>query len=128
MNVDLNAADLAKPEWRALLRSGDLIIETSDVPGPCIYLIGEHHQAANRKIGITGNLAARLKRIRTSSGRHADVLFAYPLPDMLTAKRIEHEVHQRLAEFRGIGEWFRVSTEKARVAIVDALESWRADG
>ena len=60
------------------------------------------------KIGISGNLSARIANIDNQSGIHHHIIFfaemeiGYDEP----AKQVETYLHKYFKEIRGIGEWF----------------------
>ncbi len=75
----------------------------NDTSGNYIYFIGDGERI---KIGRSKNPWARLKTLQTSSGNELHLLAVKRAP--VTA---EAELHQRFADIRLAGEWFRATSE-----------------
>lgn len=62
----------------------------------------------SRKIGITGNMKARLAQIQTGNPLKIEVLCTYESTH-LKAKELEYLLHEYFKDFRESGEWFRIN-------------------
>jgi len=89
-----------------------LIVENMPREGVYLYIISpigrEHEPLRPVKIGITGNVAARLASIQTGSHRKLHVAMAINTPNRDIARSFESAFHAFYAEKRFEGEWFDV--------------------
>lgn len=67
------------------------------------------------KIGITSSLASRLSGIQTGNSKKLEIISAIPIPTRALVQAIEKELHEHLAEFRLVGEWFDLSPVDAAI-------------
>lgn len=72
------------------------------------------------KVGLTWDAKKRLRGIQAANHQPVELVAVYPVPPQGT-EWAEREAHQRLAEHRVRGEWFRVSKEVACAAAQDAV-------
>lgn len=68
--------------------------------------------AAHYKVGITGNIANRIKAIQTSNQHQIELITSRPVSNDSSA---EKELHDWLKDYRtnGGSEWFELTTEQA---------------
>lgn len=89
-----------------------LIVENMPREGVYLYIISpigrEHEPLRPVKIGITGNVAARLASIQTGSHRKLHVAMAINTPNRDIARSFESAFHSFYADKRFEGEWFDV--------------------
>lgn len=82
-----------------------------------IYVISNAH-VNNCKIGTSINPLARLTQLQT--GSHSLLTLKYTLKvDSQLANITEKFVHARLTNYRMVGEWFSICTERAITCIVN---------
>jgi hypothetical protein len=65
------------------------------------------------KVGITGNLNARLAQLRTASAYKLILLHYFPMPNREIAEHIETAFHETQKEKRLNGEWFDINFVQA---------------
>lgn len=83
-----------------------------------VYVVGG--EAGPRKIGITGDIKARLYNLSFVSKQQLAVLASFDMAGD-DARVVEKIAHALLQEKRSNGEWFNVSTEEAIAAITEAM-------
>lgn len=91
-----------------------------------LYLM--HNGLGKVKVGYAIDLNRRITQLNSSAPFEAELLETWKLPDTPTALKIESKVHRKLARyhaglsgFDGATEWFNISPERARGAILKAL-------
>jgi hypothetical protein len=61
------------------------------------------------KIGITGNVPARISNLQTACPYPLKVVHIFTAPDLECARDVEKAFHDVQAEHRSYGEWFNLS-------------------
>jgi hypothetical protein len=90
---------------------------------PAIYII-EAVDARILKIGFTGgDPYDRMKTLQHSSPFRLRLVHTELLDDDIDVRRFEKHVHGLLHQYRMRGEWFSVSVDDAKKAIVTAYEN-----
>lgn len=78
-----------------------------------LYIIGPACGNKPIKIGIAGNVRARLAGIQPSSFVDLEVKHSTAFRGRAEARRVEQVLHEHFAERRMRGEWFNVDHEEA---------------
>ena len=65
------------------------------------------------KVGITGNMKARFRTIKTSAMCEVEIFNVWEMKDRDSAIFSEKKVHEELAKYRLCGEWFRLNFDSA---------------
>lgn len=69
------------------------------------------------KVGITCDLASRVRDFERSGGQPVFVIRAYDMPTRAWAWRIEQDAHWLLRATRTVGEWFHCHPFEATAAV-----------
>jgi hypothetical protein len=80
-----------------------------------VYIIKQVAPDGFMKIGISVDPIARLKQLQTGSFERLEIIHAAWLGSEKFARRLEHELHCELQDFRsrtGGGEWFKPEAMK----------------
>jgi predicted GIY-YIG superfamily endonuclease len=85
-----------------------------------VYLIGT--EPGNKKIGIASKPNQRLRQIQTGNPEKLEIFFTHRVSSKELAKSIESAAHRDLAKFRLKGEWFDVSIDIGKKAIIEAAD------
>ena len=87
-----------------------------------------HNGLGKVKVGYTIDLNRRITELNSTAPFKAELLETWTLTDTPTVRKIESKVHRKLAKyhaglsgFDGATEWFNVSPERAKGAILKAL-------
>ncbi len=72
------------------------------------------------KIGITFDLAARVRELGRASGQPMRVVRSYPMTSRAHARRVEQDAHWLLRDTRTVGEWFHCHPFDATAAVEHA--------
>lgn len=81
-----------------------------------LYVIGTFRYGvlhAPVKVGISGNVASRLKAIQTGSATPLGLFASFTLPSRRIALNAEQAFHATLKDQRLSGEWFDMEPERA---------------
>ena len=91
-----------------------------------LYLM--HNGLGKVKVGFSIDADRRISQLNSNAPFRAELLETWTLPDTPTVRKIEGKVHRKLAKyhaglsgFDGASEWFNVSPERAKGAILKAL-------
>ena len=91
-----------------------------------LYLM--HNGLGKVKVGYSIDTDKRITELNSSAPFKAELLETWTLPDTPTVRKIEGKVHRKLEKyhaglsgFDGASEWFNVSPERAKGAILKAL-------
>ena len=91
-----------------------------------LYLM--HNGLGKVKVGYSIDTDKRITELNRDAPFEAELLETWTLPDTPTVRKIEGKVHRKLAKyhaglsgFDGATEWFNVSPERAKGAIIKAL-------
>ena len=91
-----------------------------------LYLM--HNGLGKVKVGYSIDTDKRITELNRSAPFRAELLETWTLTDTPTVRKIERKVHRKLAKyhaglsgFDGASEWFNVSPERAKGAILKAL-------
>lgn len=74
-----------------------------------LYVLGMAEQPDHVKIGIATSIALRLSELQTANPFSLKLLASKSFPTKGDARRYEQELHQRFADCRAVGEWFRIA-------------------
>jgi hypothetical protein len=92
--------------------------------GCYLYLIretggpGEHLH----KVGIARDVRTRLAQLQTANGRPLTLASWWHTPNIITARRVERTILDRLAERRQVGEWLCGPWKETR-DLIDAIRT-----
>jgi hypothetical protein len=87
-------------------------------PGRFIYVLHEENDASVCKIGMANNPYSRLSGHQVSTWRRLMLAGVFTAPSSGEAALIEKAVHRALSGTHVLGEWFRVSPEKAIAEVI----------
>jgi hypothetical protein len=98
----------------------------NDVDTCFIYMIC--HKSGDRlagpvKVGITGQLSARLAQVQTGNPYPLELAIYLPMPDRSVAGLFEGGFHQVMAAHRMKGEWFDLTPPLALAALLANVRS-----
>jgi hypothetical protein len=74
-----------------------------------VYIISEP-ETGYLKIGVTANPESRLCQLQIGNPRKLELLYEI---DVIDAFAVETAVHEKLAENRAVGEWFKLNPDEA---------------
>ena len=77
------------------------------------------------KIGHTLNLKLRIKSMQTYQPTKVRVHYRKKCSSVYRAKRLELLVHQKLEDYRLMGEWFNLPPKKCRQAIEEVASKYQ---
>lgn len=75
------------------------------------------------KIGITSNLQARIRQLKTSCPKKPEFFAIHCFVDRATAYRLERAVHLFLRDLRSSGEWFDIDPMTAN-SVIEGVASY----
>lgn len=78
-----------------------------------VYVIHEVDMPEICKIGIAGNVMARLGNLQTGTWRRLKIAAVFLVGDQQFATAVERQTHSALAGVHELGEWFKVRPERA---------------
>jgi hypothetical protein len=76
------------------------------------------------KIGVTGDLAGRLRGLYTGSPFEYFKHSLMPFPDRASAMTAEASIHRSLDGYRMKGEWFRGEPDEVEILVRDTTPTW----
>ena len=93
----------------------------------CVYVMHETGSADVCKVGLAKDPYMRLADLQTGTWRRLSLSAVFEVADKPTAEVVEKFAHTLLRGLHESGEWFRVTPDKAREAVVAAGESLGVD-
>ena len=78
-----------------------------------VYFVATEPFDGRIKVGMSGNVADRIDYLQCGNASMLRVLHTIDRANRTDAYSLEHTIHTRLHDIRGIGEWFNMSIERA---------------
>ena len=110
---------------RFLMRAANSVEAANEETGnPCGCVVYAITDGSNHKIGKAASLKKRLKQLQTGNGNKLVVVCYVPVVDEREAYEVESAVHEMLADFRMVGEWFSCTSHTVYDAMHQAALSF----